>query len=189
MSPQPAGRAAKARPWTGGRKSASHPSQRRVSTAGGGASVLGPLAGKLSRHRPPAMKRIFARSRCQGSPPLPAALCTDTAQRSSATAEVFLPYHHARRPVLRDRAPDPGSPLGPGRSQLSFRTGEITARLNQVSEGRPAPLIHLKRCERRGSSPRCSRAGAHRPERSGPQRRNGIAGSENNGTSARNVGR
>jgi hypothetical protein len=30
----------------------------------------------------------------------------------------------------------------------------------------------LKRCERQGSSPRCSRAAADRPERSGPQRRN-----------------
>ena len=39
-------------------------------------------------------------------------------------------------------------------------------------KGRPAPLIRLKRCERRGSSPRCSRAAAHRPERSGPQRQN-----------------
>jgi hypothetical protein len=33
-------------------------------------------------------------------------------------------------------------------------------------------IHHLKRCERQGSSPRCSRAAAHRPERSGPQRRN-----------------
>ena len=37
---------------------------------------------------------------------------------------------------------------------------------------RPPPLIRLKRCGRRGSSPRCSRAGAHWRERSGPQRRN-----------------
>jgi len=38
--------------------------------------------------------------------------------------------------------------------------------------GRPAPLIRLKRCGRGGSSPRCSRAAAHRRERSGPRRRN-----------------
>jgi hypothetical protein len=37
---------------------------------------------------------------------------------------------------------------------------------------RPPPLIRLKRCGRRGSSPRCSRVGAHWRERSGPQRRN-----------------
>ena len=37
---------------------------------------------------------------------------------------------------------------------------------------RPPPLIRLKRCGRRGSSPRCSRAGAHWRERWGPQRRN-----------------
>ena len=37
---------------------------------------------------------------------------------------------------------------------------------------RPPPLIRLKRCGRRGSAPRYSRAGAHWRERWGPQRRN-----------------
>jgi MFS family permease len=59
------------------------------------------------------------------------------------------------------REPDSNSQSRVGSEPLSDKQG-----------GRPAPLIHLKRCERQGSSPRCSRAVAHRPERSGPQRRN-----------------
>ena len=55
-----------------GRKSASHASQRRVSTAVSGASALRPFAGGLSTfHRPPAMKRIFAPSRCRETYTIP----------------------------------------------------------------------------------------------------------------------
>ena len=45
---QPAGRAAKARPWACGPEIGSHASHWRVSTAGSGASALRPFAGGLS---------------------------------------------------------------------------------------------------------------------------------------------
>ena len=76
MRAQPAGRTAKARPWAGGPE---------ISVA---CLAVARLDGRQRRfrvtpscrrprhvHRPPAMKRIFAPSRCRERP-LPAALCT-----------------------------------------------------------------------------------------------------------------
>jgi hypothetical protein len=76
-----------------GRKSASHASQRRVSTAVSGASALRPFAGGLSTfHRPPAMKRIFAPWIDSGSMPCTrSGVFSDMRRAADSTAIAWVP--------------------------------------------------------------------------------------------------
>jgi hypothetical protein len=114
-------------------------------------------AGRCARKRP---RLGFTASLPSAAPPLPDGLGTHRALRVRGAPRRHHDYAHVSK--AQDR-----------RHSRGRTGGRHTHRPRARSiRRRPPPLIRLKRCGRRGSSPRCSRAGAHWRERSGPQRRN-----------------